>query len=130
MKVWHGAEHLACEDGYYIVLESLMHYEKKLKGLMAGSNLGSAGTFGIIIRQAASKRLPLVQATISSVQEFMTGDKTAESLAENVSTITSALECYEADLKEVHSESTQATENNKLRSIRETKNKINSFEDS
>ena len=96
---WRGAEYLVAGDGYRIVLESLEHYAKRLRGMGDDPQLGGAGMFAMTIQQAAARRSPIASRTLKGVREFLAGTEKAASLADDVPTMVSALECYEADIR-------------------------------
>ena len=96
---WRGAEYLVSGDGYRIVLESLEHYTKRLRSMGDDPQLGGAGMFAMTIQQAAAKRSPIANRTLKDVREFLAGARKAASLSDDVPTMVSALECYEADIR-------------------------------
>ena len=133
-KSWQGAEYLVAGNGYRIVLDSLDKYAERLQNLGKGSELNRSGAFGVIIQQAANKRLPMTQRTIQEIKQFLIGKQSAKSLTESIPVIISALECYEAEIKELHNSSNLDQEQknaiqNKLQAINNAKIKIGCFVD-
>lgn len=98
-RCWRGAEYLVAGDGYLIVLVSLEHYTKRLRSMGEDPQLGGAGMFAMTIQQAAAKRLPIASRTLNGVRGFLAGTEKAATLADDVPTMVSALECYEADIR-------------------------------
>lgn len=98
-RCWRGAEYLVAGDGYRIVLESLEYYAKRLRNMGDDPQLGGAGMFAMTIQQAAAKRFPIANRTLKGVREFLAGAEKAASLADDVPTMVSALQCYEADIR-------------------------------
>lgn len=67
---------------------------------MDGSpELSGVGIFAIVIKEAAAKRIPLVDRTLKKTHGFLVGTESAESLAGDAAIISSALECYRSDIK-------------------------------
>ena len=134
---WRGAEYLVGGDGYRIVLESLEHYAKRLRSMDDNPELGGAGMFAMVIRQAAAQRLPAVRQALDGLRRFLVGDETAISLAGSLPAMTSALECYEADIQRALNGSDyykrmlgplEPSADSKLAAIREAKSVIGRFE--
>lgn len=134
---WRGAEYLVGGDGYHIVLESLEHYAKRLHSMGNNPELGGAGMFAMVIRQAATQRLPAVRQALDGLRRFLVGGETAISLAKSLPEIISALECYEADIQRALNGSDyykrmvgplEPSADSKLMAIREAKSVIGRFE--
>lgn len=134
---WRGAEYLVGGDGYRIVLESLEHYARRLRGMGDNPELGGAGMFAMVIRQAATQRLPAVHQALDGLRRFLVGGETAVSLAGSLPAMTSALECYEADIQRALDGSDyykrmlgplMPSADSKLAAIREAKSLIGRFE--
>lgn len=134
---WRGAEYLVGGDGYRIVLESLEHYAKRLHNMGDNPELGGAGMFAMVLRQAAAQRLPAVRQALDGLRRFLVGGETATSLARSLPAMISALECYEADIQRALNGSDyyrqllgplRPSADSKLAAIREAKSLIGRFE--
>lgn len=133
---WRGAEYLVAGDGYRIVLESLEHYTERLRSMGDDPQLGGAGMFAMTIQQAATKRLPVASRTLEGVRGFLAGTEKATTLADDVPTMVSALECYEADIRraldgsEYHERMVGRLDaaDYRMRAIGEAKSEIGRFE--
>lgn len=98
-RCWYGAEFLTGGDGYRIVLESLTHYTKRLRDIENSPELRNAGTFAMVIRQAAIKRYPQVVDTAKRLCEFLDKTENADVLIPQIDVMVLALECYKADIE-------------------------------
>lgn len=96
---WYGAEFLIGGDGYQTVLASLAHYIKRLRDIENSPEMENAGTFAMIIHQAAMSRHPKAVDAAVRLREFLSKIKNADILIPHVDVMILALDCYKADIE-------------------------------
>lgn len=98
-KYWYGAESLIGSDIYRTILASLNHYARRLRDIENSPDMRNAGTFAMIIRQAAIKRYPQVVDTTKRLCDFLDKTGNADILLPRIDTMILALECYRTDME-------------------------------
>ena len=135
-RCWYGAEFLTGGDGYRTVIASLTHYTKRLRDIENSPEMRNAGTFAMIIRQAAIKRYPQVLDTAKRLREFLDKTENAHILIPRVDVMILALECYKADIERAQQGSEyyrrlvgeQSLEQVRIQNILDARRAINRFE--
>ena len=98
--IWTGGIFLKHEGGYEIVLQSLKHYQKRLKTINDSPELqNSAAMFASVLNAEARKTVPKIDGIIDDVKCLLEGQDEFESLHENVSLLRRALSCYKSDIQ-------------------------------
>lgn len=99
-KVWLGGIFLKNEGGYEIVLKSFAHYKKRLQTIGSSPELKEAAAmFAPVLQQQAVKIVPQIDVTVSKIQDALSDSIPVDSLADDVSLMQKALECYQSDIE-------------------------------
>ena len=99
-KVWLGGIFLKDEGGYEIILKSFAHYKKRLQTIGSSPELKEAAAmFAPVLQQQAVKIVPQIDVTVSKIQDALSDSIHVDSLAEDVSLMQKALECYQSDIE-------------------------------
>ena len=99
-KVWIGGIFLKNEGGYEIVLKSFAHYKKRLQTIGSSPELKEAAAmFAPVLQQQAVKIVPQIDVTVSKIQDALSDSIPVDSLADDVSLMQKALECYQSDIE-------------------------------
>ena len=99
-KVWLGGIFLKNEGGYEIILKSFAHYKKRLQTIGSSPELKEAAAmFAPVLQQQAVKIVPQIDVTISKIQDALSDSIPVDSLADDVSLMQRALECYQSDIE-------------------------------
>ena len=99
-KVWLGGIFLKDEGGYEIILKSFAHYKKRLQTIGSSPELKEAGAmFAPVLQQQAVKIVPQIDVTVSKIQDALSDSIPVDSLADDVSLMQKALECYQSDIE-------------------------------
>ena len=99
-KIWIGGIFLKNEGGYEIVLKSLSHYKKRLQTIGNSPELKEAAAmFAPVLQQQAVKIVPQIDVTVSKIHDALSDSIPVDSLADDVSLMQRALECYQSDIE-------------------------------
>ena len=99
-KVWLGGIFLKDEGGYEIILKSFAHYKKRLQTIGSSPELKEAAAmFASVLQQQAVKIVPQIDVTVSKIQDALSDSIPVDSLADDVSLMQKALECYQSDIE-------------------------------
>jgi len=99
-KVWLGGIFLKDEGGYEIILKSFAHYKKRLQTIGSSPELKEAAAmFAPVLQQQAVKIVPQIDVTVSKIQDALSDSIPVDSLADDVSLMQKALECYQSDIE-------------------------------
>ncbi len=99
-KVWLGGIFLKNEGGYEIILKSFAHYKKRLQTIGSSPELKEAAAmFAPVLQQQAVKIVPQIDVTVSKIQDALSDSIPVDSLADDVSLMQRALECYQSDIE-------------------------------
>ena len=99
-KVWLGGIFLKDEGGYEIILKSFAHYKKRLQTIGSSPELKEAAAmFAPVLQQQAVKIVPQIDVTVSKLQDALSDSIPVDSLADDVSLMQKALECYQSDIE-------------------------------
>ena len=99
-KVWLGGIFLKDEGGYEIILKSFAHYKKRLQTIGSSPELKEAAAmFAPVLQQQAIKIVPQIDVTVSKIQDALSDSIPVDSLADDVSLMQKALECYQSDIE-------------------------------
>ena len=99
-KVWLGGIFLKDEGGYEIILKSFAHYKKRLQTIGSSPELKEAAAmFAPVLQQQAVKIVPQIDVTVSKIQDALSDSIPVDSLADDVSLMQKALECYQTDIE-------------------------------
>ena len=99
-KVWLGGIFLKDEGGYEIILKSFAHYKKRLQTIGSSPELKEAAAmFAPVLQQQAVKIVPQIDVTVSKIQDALSDSIHVDSLADDVSLMQKALECYQSDIE-------------------------------
>ena len=99
-KVWLGGIFLKNEGGYEIILKSFAHYKKRLQTIGSSPELKEAAAmFAPVLQQQAVKIVPQIDVTVSKIQDALSDSIHVDSLADDVSLMQKALECYQSDIE-------------------------------
>ena len=99
-KVWLGGIFLKDEGGYEIILKSFAHYKKRLQTIGSSPELKEAAAmFAPVLQQLAVKIVPQIDVTVSKIQDALSDSIPVDSLADDVSLMQKALECYQSDIE-------------------------------
>ena len=99
-KIWLGGIFLKNEGGYEIVLKSFAHYKKRLQTIGSSPELKEAAAmFAPVLQQQAVKIVPQIDVTVSKIQDALSDSIHVDSLADDVSLMQKALECYQSDIE-------------------------------
>ena len=99
-KIWLGGIFLKDEGGYEIILKSFAHYKKRLQTIGSSPELKEAAAmFAPVLQQQAVKIVPQIDVTVSKIQDALSDSIPVDSLADDVSLMQKALECYQSDIE-------------------------------
>ena len=99
-KIWLGGIFLKNEGGYEIILKSFAHYKKRLQTIGNSPELKEAAAmFAPVLQQQAVKIVPQIDTTVSKIQDALSDSIPVDSLADDVSLMQKALECYQSDIE-------------------------------
>ena len=99
-KVWLGGIFLKNEGGYEIILKSFAHYKKRLQTIGNSPELKEAAAmFAPVLQQQAVKIVPQIDVTVSKIHDALSDSIPVDSLADDVSLMQRALECYQSDIE-------------------------------
>ena len=99
-KVWLGGIFLKDEGGYEIILKSFARYKKRLQTMGSSPELKEAAAmFAPVLQQQAVKIVPQIDVTVSKIQDALSDSIPVDSLADDVSLMQKALECYQSDIE-------------------------------
>ena len=99
-KVWLGGIFLKDEGGYEIILKSFAHYKKRLQTIGSSPELKEAAAMlAPVLQQQAVKIVPQIDVTVSKIQDALSDSIHVDSLADDVSLMQKALECYQSDIE-------------------------------
>jgi len=99
-KVWLGGIFLKNEGGYEIILKSFAHYKKRLQTIGSSPELKEAAAmFAPVLQQQAVKIVPQIDVTVSKIHDALSDSIPVDSLADDVSLMQRALECYQSDIE-------------------------------
>ena len=99
-KIWLGGIFLKDEGGYEIILKSFAHYKKRLQTIGSSPELKEAAAmFAPVLQQQAVKIVPQIDVTVSKIQDALSDSIHVDSLADDVSLMQKALECYQSDIE-------------------------------
>jgi len=100
MGIWMGGIFLKNEGGYKIVLNSLVHYKKRLQTIHASPELKEAAAmFAPVLQSQAQKRIPMIDETKQKIEQMLQNSISVQSLEQDLEIIEKALECRQADIE-------------------------------
>ncbi len=103
--IWLGGIYLKEEGGYELVLRALYHYKKRLRNIRRSPEIKDAPMFAQLVEGEAMKTYPMIDKVISKIGEGLQDPQILQSLQSDVPLIEKSLNCYEADIKKLGSNS-------------------------